>query len=213
MKPYYESEGIVIYNCDCREVLPELEPVDLVLTDPPYGMNWTGKLGRGKNTQGGNFSRFAGVGVVGDDEDFDPTFLLSAGERIILWGFHHFPQYLHRGSVFVWIKKYPDAFGTFLSDADIAWMNSGCGVWCSPVINPASFQSERKHPTQKPMKLMEWCIGMGGKAQAILDPFMGSGTTLIAAKQLGRKCIGIEIEEKYCEIAAKRLAQSVFDFT
>ena len=70
----------------------------------------------------------------------------------------------------------------------------------------------REHPTQKPLSLMCWCLGFAPDAKTILDPFMGSGTTLRAAKDLGRKAIGIEIEERYCEIAAKRMAQEVFSF-
>lgn len=71
----------------------------------------------------------------------------------------------------------------------------------------------KQHPTQKPVELMTWCISLADDPATILDPFMGSGTTLRAAKDLGRKAIGIEIEEKYCEIAAKRMQQEVFDFT
>ena len=207
-KPYYDDgNGIVIYHGDCREILPHLPKVDLVLTDPPYGMNWDGRVKPGAaNGTGGTFTKFQGETIVGDDVDFDPSFLLQYG-LCIIWGFHHFPQHLYRGSVLVWVKKYPDAFGTFLSDADIAWMSKGHGVYCSPVVNPASFQHEKAHPTQKPLEVMRWCIGFAPNAQTILDPFMGSGTTLRAAKDLGRKCIGIELEEKYCEIAAKRLSQ------
>lgn len=208
-KPYYDEDGITIYHGDCREILPHLPKVDLVLTDPPYGMDWdfTGQ-GSGSGAKGGRGSKFAGVTIHGDKEDFDPSFLLGY-PKVILWGFHHFPQHLSRGTVLIWLKKYDDAFGTFLSDADLAWMNSGCGVYASRVINPASFQSERQHPTQKPVELMAWCIDKSGSTGTVLDPFMGSGTTLVAAKQLGRKAIGIELEEKYCEIAVQRLAQKV----
>lgn len=211
MRPYFERGGITIYLGDCREVLPTLDagPVDLVLTDPPYGMNWdfTGQ-GSGKGAQGGRGSRFAGLTIAGDQEDFDPAFLLHF-PKVILWGFHHFPQHLTRGSVLVWLKKYDSGFGTFLSDADLAWMKGGCGVYASRVINPASFQAEREHPTQKPVELMAWCIELSRSDGMILDPFLGSGTTLVAAKMLGRRAIGIEIEERYCEIAARRLDQEV----
>lgn len=210
-KPYYEDSkaGIVIYHGDCRDILPHLPKVGLVLTDPPYGMGWDGRVKPGSvNGQGGTFSRFKGQTIAGDDVDFDPSFLLTYGPCII-WGFQHFPQHLSRGSVLVWVKKYPEAYGTFLSDADIAWMSKGHGVYISPTVNPASFQHEREHPTQKPDEIMKWCMSFYPDAMTILDPFMGSGTTLRAAKDLGRKCIGIEIEEKYCEIAARRLQQEV----
>ena len=207
--PYYEEDGIIIYHGDCREMLPHLPRVDLVLTDPPYGMKWDGRVKPGSlNGQGGIYSRFEGHTMVGDEKDFDPTFLLHY-PGCIFWGFHHFPQYLSRGSVLLWVKKYPDAYGTFLSDADVAWMSKGHGVYVSPTVNPASFQYEREHQTQKPVEIMKWCLTFFPQADIILDPFLGSGTTLVAVKQLGRKAIGIEIEEKYCAIAVERLRQTV----
>ena len=213
MKPYYEHNGITIYHGDCREIMPHLGKVDAVVTDPPYGMAWDGKVTPGRNGTGGQFTRFQGVTIADDDTDFDPSFLLGFN-KVVLWGFQHFPQHLERGTALVWVKKYPNAFGTFLSDADLAWMKGGHGVYCSPTINPASFQHEREHPTQKPVGLMCWCIDKAKvqEHETILDPFMGSGTTLVAAKQLQRKAIGIELEEKYCEIAAKRLSQEVLQF-
>jgi site-specific DNA-methyltransferase (adenine-specific) len=210
MKPYYEQDGITIYHGDCRDVLPDVWfGVDLLLTDPPYGMDWnfTGQ-GSGKGAQGGSRSRFAGETIVGDREDFDPSHLLRF-PRVVLWGFHHFPQHLNRGSVLVWVKKREDAYGTFLSDADLAWMKGGCGVYISKTINPASFQNDRQHPTQKPVELMKWCIQKSGTNGRVLDPYMGSGSTIVAAKELGHHAIGIEVEERYCEIAAKRLSQAV----
>jgi DNA modification methylase len=80
------------------------------------------------------------------------------------------------------------------------------------ITAPSDDGDARVHPTQKPVAVMRWCLRWASDAQIILDPFMGSGTTLRAAKDLRRKAIGIEIEEKYCEIAAKRLEQEVFDF-
>lgn len=209
MKPYYQDSAVTIYNCDCREIVPTLGRFDLLLTDPPYGMDWsfTGQ-GSGKNAQGGRNSITKGDRIHGDTEDFDPRPWIQY-EKVILWGFHHFPQHLSRGSVLVWVKKFEDAWGSFLSDADLAWMNSGCGVYLSATINPASFQREKCHPTQKPVELMKWCIQKAGDVQTILDPFAGSCTTGRAAKDLGRKCVCIEREERYCEIGAKRMAQEV----
>jgi site-specific DNA-methyltransferase (adenine-specific) len=212
IEPYYEKDGITIYHGDCREILPTLGRFDLLLTDPPYGMNWKfSGQGSGRQAQGGTNSAFKNKTVTEDDIAFDPSFLLDY-PAVIVWGFHHYPQYLTRGSVIVWRKKYDDALGTFLSDADVAWMKGGCGVYVSPVVNPATFQSERQHPTQKPLGLMRWCIEKATNRGSVCDPFMGSGTTLRAAKDLGRRAVGIEIEERYCEIAAKRLAQGVFAF-
>ena len=170
---------------DCRDVLP-LE-ADAVVTDPPYGMDWNfSGQGSGRNAQGGTNSVTKGQRIQGDAEDFDPTHLLQY-ERVIIWGMHHFPNRLQRGSVLVWVKKYPDAYGTFLSDADLAWMKGGCGVYVSKTMNPAKYQAEKCHPTQKPVPLMAWCIEKTKlpKGSTILDPYMGSGTTGLAAIRLG----------------------------
>ena len=213
MKPYYADDLVTLYCGDCREVVPTLSGIDAVITDPPYGMAWAfSGQGSGKGAQGGTESRTKGMTVVGDDEDFDPTPWL-AYPIVVLWGMHHYPQKLTRGSVLVWIKKYPDAFGTFLSDADLAWMKGGHGVYLSQTVNPARFQAEKAHPTQKPVEIMEWCITKAKVPHGglVLDPFAGSGTTLVAAKNLGRRAIGIEIEERYCEVAAQRLSQGVLD--
>jgi site-specific DNA-methyltransferase (adenine-specific) len=209
IQPYYEQDGITIYHGDCREIAASLSGIGAVISDPPYGMDWsfTGH-GSGKHAQGGRDSITKGQSIAGDRDAFDPAPWLSY-PVVVLWGMHHYPDKLRRGSVLVWIKKYPDAFGSFLSDADLAWMKGGCGVYLSQTINPASFQSDKVHPTQKPVEIMAWCIVKAKvpTGAVILDPYMGSGTTLVAAKRLRHQAIGIELEERYCEIAAKRLAQ------
>jgi len=212
-EPYWTSEDgtVVLYCGDCLQILPHLSGVDAVVTDPPYGMDWcfTGQ-GSGKSAQGGKNSITKGLRIEGDARPFDPSHLIGF-PRVVIWGMHHFQQHLPSGSVLVWIKKYPDAFGSFLSDADLAWMKGGCGVYCSETINPASFQSEKIHPTQKPESLMRWCIEKCGDVQAVCDPYMGSGTTGVACVRTGRKFIGIEIEEKYCAIAKRRIQEAFAD--
>ena len=213
MKPYYEDSSCVIYHGDCREVLPllERESVDLVLTDPPYGMknncDYT-RFTMGPNGHGKASSRFYPP-IHGDDEPFDPIPWLSF-PRVILFGSNHFAARLPVGTILVWIKRLDGGFGSFLSDAELAWMKGGHGVYCFRDTSLMAETHARAHPTQKPERLMRWCITRSGsKTGDILDPFMGSGTTLLAAKNLNRRAIGIEIEERYCEIAAKRLAQEV----
>ena len=206
MKPYYQDDWVTIYHGDCREILPELPKVDLVLTDPPYGINWNcdySKLKKGPNSTSTSSSARKYPAVYGDDKPFDPSFLLGF-PVVILWGANCYLQHLGKGTLLIWYKRRAE----FLCQAEAAWMNKGqgCYVFEEPVEN---MQAERTHPTQKPIKLMSWCIGHGGKAETILDPFMGNGTTLRAAKDLKRKAIGIEIEEKYCEIAANRMSQEV----
>ena len=209
MKPYYETELGKLYHGDCLEIMPMLEPVDLVLTDPPYGMNWNfSGHGSGKKAQGGKHSQFKAIKIIGDSKEFNPTHLLKY-PSVIIWGFYYFPQHLYRGTVLVWPKKYSDSFGTFLSDGDAAWMNRGNGVYISPTVNPASFQKDRVHPTQKPVSLMMWCIEKSKANGLILDPYIGSGTTAIACERLNRRWIGIEIEEKYCKIAKERIEREL----
>lgn len=217
MKPYYEEEGIQIFHADCREILPLLEPenVDLILTDPPYGTN--------SNT---DYTRFSGGQrndprwskgkiwdrIEGDDEMFDPSFLLGF-QKVIIWGANNFSDKLPPGSWLVWAKKEQGNFGNFLSDCEVAWSKGGCGVFLfHHVWDGFVRQTERGtslHPSQKPVALMEWCLQRNSSADVILDPYMGSGSVLRAAKNLGKRAIGIERKEVYCSVAAKRLAQEV----
>jgi len=210
-------DGITLYHADCRDILPLLEPgsVDLLLTDPPYGMNYNTDSRR--FTGGVNKERRYGQGqgprpVTGDDEVFDPTpFLLFP--RVILWGFNHWAQRVPIGTTLVWLKKRAHRLGAFLSDAELAWEKGGHGVYATYVPGDGRWDLAegcvRCHPTQKPIALMGWCLERHQNAASILDPFAGSGTTGRACKDLGRKCIQIEIEERYCEIAARRLEQEV----
>jgi hypothetical protein len=209
--PYYDRDGITIYCGDCREIAPRLDGIDAVISDPPYGMAWDGTVTRGNsNGPRGAKPKHYGVTIEGDDEPFDPSPWLNY-PRAVLFGANHFGARLPVGTTLVWIKRLDAGFGSFLSDAEVAWMKGGHGVYCH---RDTSFQGEmlaREHPTQKPVSLMRWVIKKSGVPDGgvILDPFMGSGTTLRAAKDLGRHAIGIEIEERYCEIAVKRLQQSV----
>lgn len=210
-KPYYEEPGIVIYHGDCGEILPHLPTVDLVLTDPPYGLGKrlvNGGLGRG-------FDRLILSGadqwdVKPDAALFDMIFSVSKDQ--VIWGgnFHRLPPC---DKPLCWNKLRPNQKN--LSEWEYAWTSlTGRAEMFSYCANGGfAAKEDRQHPTQKPSPLFRWCIGFFLDAQIILDPFMGSGTTLRAAKDLGRKCIGIEIEEKYCEIAANRLRQEVLPLT
>lgn len=204
--PYYSHAGITIYHGDCREILPGLPACDAVVSDPPYGMSY--------DTNGDRFTLGGRTfpSVYGDDKPFDPSAWCSF-RHVVLWGFNHFPYGLEGGGALVWVKRSDAAFGCFLSDAEVAWVKGSKGVYCFRDIQHA-IAGFREHPTEKPEGLMRWSIERSSAPvdAIILDPFMGSGTTLVAAKNLGRRAIGIEIEERYCEISAKRLSQEVFDF-
>ena len=215
-KPYYQDDAVTIIHADCRDILPLLEPVDLVLTDPPYGVahdtdnsRFSGGTAENMAKRGNGIGSANGQPITNDDKPFNPSFLLAYGESQVIWGWHNFPDKLPPGSCLIWLKRYDEAFGSFLSDAETAWMSKGRGVYCRRDLSNNAIANERLHPTQKPCALMKWCLEFFPDANLILDPFMGSGTTLRAAKDLGRKAIGIEIEERYCEIAAKRMAQTV----
>jgi DNA modification methylase len=182
--------------------------VDAVVTDPPYGMNYNTNSTRFKGPRGGNKKDWGGI--VGDNEPFDPSPWIGF-PKAILFGSNHFCASLPVGTTLVWIKRQDDAFGTFLSDAELAWCKGGNGVYCKRGPFPQSIASDREHPSQKPVELMEWAINRAkvDAGQAILDPFMGSGTTGVAAVKLGRKFIGIEIEPQYFDVARKRIQAAI----
>jgi len=209
-KPYYERHGCTIYHGDYREILPTLGPVDLVLSDPPYGMKWNTDTARFSGGSDESKAR-RGVGksnqarITEDDRPFDPSPWLPF-PKVILWGCNHYAARLPVGTTLVWIKRSDRGFGTFLSDAEVAWMKGGHGVYCFRDLSLLLATRQRLHPNQKPLPLMRWCIEQAGEGvETILDPFMGSGSTLVAAYRLARLAIGIEIEERHCETAAKRL--------
>lgn len=191
---------------DCLKVMPLLDRVDAVVTDPPYGMNWSGKITRGMNGTGKKGkTRSYDKKILNDSSEFDPSFLLCFGDDQIIFGFNHYPDKLKKGSALVWIKRYDDGFGSFLSDAEIAYFSSGHGVYCFRDLSKQAESKNIVHPTQKPIPLIKWCLGFMPDAETILDPFMGSGTTLVACEKLGRNGTGIELDPDYWSIACERV--------
>lgn len=210
MKPYYEEAGIVIYHGDCREILPTLPKVDLVLTDPPYGIGEAA----GKNRSRNQLAMAKDYGVADWDSTPPPAWLFGLlAEKAplqIIFGGNYFP--LPPSSCWlVWDK---DNSGDF-ADAELAWTNIPRAVrllkwrWNGMLQEDMKHKEYREHPTQKPVAVMKWALSQAGEIATVLDPFMGSGTTLVACKQAGLQCTGIEREEHYCEIAANRLRQGV----
>lgn len=203
IEPYFETELGKLYHGDCLEIMPTLEPVDLVLTDPPYGMGYkcdmTSMAKRGTAYGGKSWDV-----KFDDNTPFNPKPFLNYN-CAILFGYNHFAEKLPKGTVLVWIKVFDSGYGKFFSDAELAWMNRGEGVYCQRDTSMKGINKTRLHPTQKPVGIMEWCIEKSKTNGLILDPYLGSGTTAIACERLNRRWIGIEIEEKYCEIAAKRI--------
>ena len=214
MKPYYEEPGITIYHGDCREILPMLDKVDLILTDPPYGA-----IGGSKAIGGNGFVRANEYDLSWDMKPInhaDLDLIISKGINQIIFGVNYFWDYFDcTNSLIIWDKKCQNGWHDTFSDGEIAYSSYGKKLtiyrqlWVGALKSGETFK--RSHPTEKPPELMRWILGtyITEPVETILDPFMGSGTTLRAAKDLGRKAIGIEIEEKYCEIAVKRLRQEV----
>lgn len=209
MRPYYEQDGITIYHGDCREVLPTLAQVDAVVSDPPYGCNWDGISSSGIHT----YQKHWTGSIHGDDKPFDPSPFITLGVIAFTGAQYFYDRLPPGGSLHCWNKK-----GNYTpldqGDADMVWCSRPQAsrifdlVWrgiCRHTENTERFH----HPTLKPVALMRWMIALCGTPRRILDPFCGSGTTLLAAKELGLCAIGIEIEERYCEIAANRLRQGV----
>lgn len=204
IEPYYSEDGITIYNADCRDVLPQLEPVDLVLTDPPYGLKSVMKGGGWANRM-----QYIRDGAQWDDKPADEEtinlVLNMRSNTVMIWGGNYFNLPPARGWL-VWNKR---GMGFSMAQAELAWTNLDMPV---RVFDHYAIETKPKHPTEKPISVMKWCLGFAPEAQTILDPFMGSGTTLVAAKALGLKAIGIELEKKYCDIAVERLRQRVLNF-
>lgn len=206
--PFYEQDGVTIYCGDNRQIVPLLGSFDLLLTDPPYGLKWTGT---GFKKQPLLDSKEAAEW----DEKPDMKTLTGAMDKCrnrIVWGGNYLSDMLPPcAGPLIWDKMTGN--NTF-ADGEMAWsdvvgtMRIFRHQWCGAFKD--SERGERAmHPTQKPVALMTWCISKAPEAKTVLDPWLGSGTVLVAAKFLGLKATGIEINEKYCEIAVKRLAQGV----
>jgi len=223
MVPYFDDgNGRVLYCGDCRK-LDVVHPRDagLLLSDPPYGMGYDTDSDRflSYGSARPKYERSGTTPIVGDNEPFDPAPWLRF-PCVTLWGANHYAARLPAGTTLVWVKKQPHLYGTFLSDAEVGWQNGGCGVFVfdksfpSPTRRAETGTRLQVHPMQKPESLMAWCIERRRTTGLVFDPYAGSGTTLVAAKALGLPAIGIEIDEKYCRIAAQRLRQELlFDMT
>jgi site-specific DNA-methyltransferase (adenine-specific) len=208
------AEGVTLHCCDCREILPTLGKVDAVVSDPPYGIDFQ-KGGGGQGVQAGR--RIIKDKIFGDDKPFDPSEWIAFCPNVLMWGADHFyPRLPDSGRFLAWNKLGDmDSWDSF-SDVEFAWHSTNSaarifnmkwkGIACD---KRGESNGLREHPTQKPLALMRWCIEQIGPANTILDPFMGSGTTGVAAIKLGRRFIGIEIDPKYFEIACRRISEAL----
>ena len=198
MKPYYQDDAVTIYHGDCREIVPQLGRFDLLLTDPPYGL--------GNRMNGGTWGGAEKYDKMREWDTHAPdlSFLLALDYQSIIWGGNYFAIPPSR----CWLSWSKINVVPTMASMELAWTNFDIPAkeWKGNVGN-----HDHGHPTQKPLALMKWCIGLAGDVQTILDPFAGSGTTGRAAKDLNKTAVLIEIEEKYCEIAAQRMCQEVLE--
>jgi DNA modification methylase len=183
-----------LYLGDCRDILPTLDRVDLVCTDPPYGIGIAA-----------NPVRQAHAKRDWDAAPPDVTLInacLRAGKQSIIWGGNYFELPPAQGFL-VWDKIQPEDFS--LAMVEQAWTN---------IRTPAKLYRQRvteyskEHPTQKPLALMKWCFGFAPEADSVLDPFMGSGTTGVAAIHAGKRFVGIERDPEYFELACRRIREA-----
>ena len=184
-----------LYLGDCMDILPTLGKVDAVITDPPYG------IGIAKNPVRQMHQKMDWDASVPDASLIDVC--IACGDIALFWGGNYFDLPPSQ-CFFVWDKMQPQEFS--LAMCEQAWTNK---KGPAKIYKQSVLSYRKEHPTQKPVELMAWCIEQLGNPETILDPFMGSGTTGVAAIQLGRKFIGIEREPKYFDIACKRIEQAV----
>ena len=214
MKPYYEADGVTLYHGDCREILPTLEAA-VVVTDPPFG----------RALQSGMGGRHGDCEIVGDEDTAarDAVLAAWAPRPALVFGSWKVRRPDGVRHLLVWDKGEHVGMGdlsmpwkpnheeVYVIGEGFAGKRTGSVLRHLAVAGCVGVRTWRWHPTEKPESLMADLIAKCPPGN-VLDPFAGSGTTLVAAKNLGRRAIGIEIEERYCEIAAKRLSQRVLDF-
>jgi site-specific DNA-methyltransferase (adenine-specific) len=223
MKPYYADDSVTLYHGDCLEVTDWLT-ADVLVTDPPYGIAMRQRLGSATRwTSSRNQTELRGQ-LPGDlsPEVRDAALALWGERPAIVFGSWKIERPVGVKHRLIWHKA--GSFSglsreAFLSqDEEIYVLGSGYkrgGVPVRSVLTTTEHRAiavqEAGHPTPKPVSLMQTLIDRCPDG-LVSDPFTGSGSTLVAAKALGRKAIGVEIEERYCEIAARRLSQGVLDF-
>jgi len=224
MKPYYEQDGITIYHADCLEVLPTLSQVGLIVTDPPYTFGLSSTMQRASKAGGWhdlmNSARFLTDVLVQCKKS-----LCGNGAAWVFNSWRSFPVMARASyeadwpilSLLIWDKQGIGAAGTVglrptyeasclftLGNYRIS-NRSTPDIWREPwhTIKPSG------HPAEKPVALLRRMIHAGTFVGSVVDPFMGSGSTLVAAKEAGHRAVGIELEERWCEVAARRLEQQV----
>ena len=188
------------------------EKADMVFTDPPYGIDYNDDRWNEiqKKHTGGKSKKFGKI--IGDAEDFNPSFLLSYFsycKEIFVWGMQYYPQHLGRGGCIVWNRKTESQKDVPYVDFELCWSkqerNKMAWITWGGFKNKEK-DGERVHPTQKPIELASWFFNNWGKQNDLVaDLFLGSGSTMVAAHQLKRKCYGMELDPKYCQVIIDRM--------
>lgn len=241
MEPYYEDDQVTIYHGDMFDVLPDLSGIGAVITDPPYSSGGAFRGDRAQQTSVkyvNSTTQAYRPEFAGDNRD-QRSFLawcalwMNAARVASVPGapiaafidWRQLPVmtdavqaggYIWRG-IAVWSKKYGRANPAGFSSACefVVWGTNGAAIEghdYPPGVFEAAPTKNREHIAQKPEEVMNWVVRMAAPGAVVLDPFMGSGTTLRAAANIGRRAIGIEVDERYCEIAANRMQAQVLDF-
>jgi len=199
------AEGVTLYLGDCRDILLTLGRFDAVVTDPPYGLGdkWQGGGGGIKSS----WSFHPSEAMAWDGETSTGVMdLLNIARDLIIWGGNYYPLPPMRCWL-IWDKKQPDTWTT--GQCEMAWTNLDRPTRAFRFAQcEQANEGLKSHPTQKPLALMQWCLKWTD-AVTILDPFMGSGTTGVAAVKLGRKFTGIQIEHRYFDIACRRISEAL----
>ena len=212
-EPFYKDESVIIYHADCRDVLPDIGTFDLLLTDPPYGIdadNQARILSRGKLANPKDY----GVSDW-DGQTVEPSLVSSVrglcGKQIIFGG-----NYYNLPPTACWLVWDKQNGSNDFADCELAWTNLKKAARLKAHLWNGMIRKNnetREHPTQKPLEVIEWALSLAGDdVETVLDPFAGSGTPGRAAKDLNKKAVLIEREERYCEVAAKRMSQEVFQW-
>jgi len=216
--PYYQDDAVTLYHGDCREIAEWLA-ADVLVTDPPYGTaggNKRGNDGYGRRVGNQRGAERVGQHIAGDQDTTVRDAVLAAwGLRpALIFGSPRLPdppgQWSDR---LVWDKKRPGTNGgPWRYRHESIYVTAGFERTSDAAVSVlTAFPEQSDHIHAKPLGLMVELVG-AAPAGVIADPFAGSGSTLVAAKRLGRRCVGVELEERYCEVAARRLDQGVLDF-
>jgi len=199
--PYYDEDGVTIYCADNSRVLPHLPPCDLLLTDPPFGIGFAAQPTTGQRKRGQARETWDNA----TPEEWTLLLARKLCSKQIIWGGNYFGLPASR----CWLSWYKPDAPPSMGNVEYAWTNLDQNSRQIEQSIAATNGERVGHPTQKPLRVMAWALQQAGEVKTILDPWMGSGTSLVAAKLAGVRAIGIEANETYCKLAVSRLSQRV----